>query len=136
MILPVDDLLIRIVRVLRAERRIPDEALEHDRAERPPVALVAVPLLHEDFRRNVVRRAHGGVRLDENKLSALRPSPETDGCQTAHQFPTVSLPRRNLVLAGHRKVDGVNHDTIPHGLRRGCWRCHAVRRVEESLIVA
>lgn len=60
---PVDDLLIRVVCRLRAEGRVPDQALEHDRAERPPVALVAVPLLEEDLGGDVVWRADGRVRL-------------------------------------------------------------------------
>jgi hypothetical protein len=60
---PVNDLLIRLVRRLGAEWRVADEALKHDRAERPPVALVAVALLEENLRCNVVRRADGRVSL-------------------------------------------------------------------------
>ena len=33
-------------------------------------------------------------------------------------------------------MDGVDHDTIPCCLRRGCRRGHAVGRVEQTLIVA
>ena len=57
--LPLQNLVVRLIRGLGAEGRVADEALEHDGTKRPPVALVAVPLLHEDFWRNVVGRADG-----------------------------------------------------------------------------
>jgi hypothetical protein len=59
-VLPVNDLPVGVVRVLGAERRVPDETFEHDRSERPPIALVRVPLLQEDLGRD----------LEENKLQA------------------------------------------------------------------
>ena len=40
MVLPVDDLLVRLVGILRAERWIAHQTFEHDRTEGPPVALI------------------------------------------------------------------------------------------------
>ena len=51
-----------------------DEHLVHDDAQRPPVALVPIALLHEDLGRNVVRRAHGRVRLIWARCWARRAS--------------------------------------------------------------
>lgn len=62
--MPVQDLLVRLMCRFRTEWWITDKALEHDCTKRPPIALVAVPLLHEDFRRNVVWRTDRGVGLD------------------------------------------------------------------------
>mgnify|MGYP001598053685 CR=1 FL=1 len=67
LVLPVDDLAVGVVRVLAAEGRVPDEALEHDRTERPPIALLPVALLQEDLGRDVVGRADGRVRLSRAK---------------------------------------------------------------------
>ena len=57
-----------------ARRPRTDEHLVHDDAQRPPVALVPIALLHEDLGRNVVRRAHGRVRLIWARCWARRAS--------------------------------------------------------------
>jgi hypothetical protein len=57
MVLPVNDLLVRFVGCLGAKRWIADEAFEHDCAERPPVAFVAIALLQEDLRCDVIWRS-------------------------------------------------------------------------------
>lgn len=63
MILPVNDFLVRLVGRLGAEWRVTDEAFEHDRAKRPPVALVTIPLLQEDFWCDVIWRSDGRIGL-------------------------------------------------------------------------
>lgn len=63
MVWPIDDLLVRIVRVLRAEWWISDQAFEHDRTKRPPVALVSVSLKEEDLRCDIVGCSHRRVSL-------------------------------------------------------------------------
>lgn len=60
---PVDDLHVRIVCRFRAERGIADQTFEHDCAQRPPVALVAVTFLQEDLRCNIVWCSDCGVGL-------------------------------------------------------------------------
>lgn len=55
--------------VLAVERRDADEHLVsgqtglHEYAERPPVRFLAVSLLRDDLRRDVLRGAHDGVRF-------------------------------------------------------------------------
>jgi hypothetical protein len=58
---PVDNLAVCVVRLFSAERRPADEALEHDRADRPPIAAKVVSLPAEDLRRYVVGSTHGRV---------------------------------------------------------------------------
>ena len=96
--LPLQDLVVRLVRRLGAEGRVADKTLEHDGAKRPPVTLVAVSLLHEDFRGNVVRRADGGVCLEHRECDE-RYAGEVMNAGFPHQFPTVRFPCRDLVLA-------------------------------------
>ena len=60
---PIDDLLVRLVRRLRAEGRIPDETLKRDGTQRPPVAFAPVPLLQENLRRDIIRRSDGRIGL-------------------------------------------------------------------------
>ena len=62
-VLPLNDLLICLVSRFRTEWWVADEAFEHDGAQRPPVAFVAVTLLVEDFWCDVVGCANGGVCL-------------------------------------------------------------------------
>jgi hypothetical protein len=70
---PIDDLLVRLVRGLRTKGRIPDETLKHDRAQRPPVALVSVSLLQENLGRDVIRRSDGRIGLyRQNKNGSSR----------------------------------------------------------------
>ena len=58
---PVDDLLICLSAVLRAEWRPANQAFEHDRAHAPPVTAECVALAAEDLRGDVVWRADRGV---------------------------------------------------------------------------
>ena len=51
---PVNNFLVRFVGCLRAKRWIANEAFKHDRAERPPIALTAIPLLQKDLGCNVI----------------------------------------------------------------------------------
>ena len=60
---PVDNLFVRVARILGTERWIADQAFEHDRTQRPPIALLAVPAHHEHLRRDIVRRPHSRVCL-------------------------------------------------------------------------
>ena len=58
---PLHHLAVGDLGVLGAEGRVADEHLEHDDAQRPPVARAAVAALHEHFGRDVVGRADGRV---------------------------------------------------------------------------
>lgn len=58
---PVDDLAVCVMRLLSAEWRPADQALEHDRANTPPIATLIVALATEDFRGNVIRCANSRV---------------------------------------------------------------------------
>lgn len=55
-VFPIDDLAIRIVRVLCTEWRPTDQAFEHDCSYGPPVATKGIALATEDLRRDVVGR--------------------------------------------------------------------------------
>ena len=69
---PIDDLLVRLVRGLRTKGGVPDKTLKHDRAQRPPVALVSVSLLQENLGRDVIRRSDGRISLyRQRKTEAL-----------------------------------------------------------------
>lgn len=54
----------------------------------------------------------------------------------AYKFPTIRLPGRNLILAGHGQVNGIDHHAIPRRLCGGRWRRYATRRIQETLVVA
>lgn len=58
---PIDNLAVRVVAVLGAERRPADQALEHDGAQRPPVAVERVAVPGEDLGRDVVGGSDGRV---------------------------------------------------------------------------
>jgi hypothetical protein len=60
--LPVHNLPIRVVCLLRAERRPADQTLKHDGAQTPPITAIIVSFSTEDLRRNVIRGANSGVR--------------------------------------------------------------------------
>jgi hypothetical protein len=60
---PIDDLLVRLMRGLRAKRWIPNKAFKHDRAQRPPITLITVSLLQENLGSDIIRRSDGGVCL-------------------------------------------------------------------------
>lgn len=97
---PVDDLLVRLVRRLGTERRIPDQTFKHDRAQGPPIALVSVSLLQENLGRNIIGRPDCRICLQKDeKNSDQNFIPGEWG--SAHEFSTVSFPGCDLVLAGH-----------------------------------
>ena len=54
----------------------------------------------------------------------------------AYEFPTVRLPSRDLILAGHGQVDGVDHYTVPRRLCGSRRRRYTVRGIQQTLIVA
>ena len=58
---PVDDLLVRLSAVLRAEWWPANQAFEHNRAHAPPVTAECVALPAEDLGGDVVWRADRGV---------------------------------------------------------------------------
>jgi hypothetical protein len=60
---PIQNLFIRIVGILRAERWVSDETFKHDRTERPPITLVAIPLHQKDFRRDIIWRSDRRISL-------------------------------------------------------------------------
>ena len=104
---PVHNLPIRIMRLLGAERRPSNQALEHDRTHAPPVAPEVVPLAAENLRSDVVRRADCGV-------SELAPG---------------LAPGVDLVAVGDGELDGVEADGVAVLLGEGfravwdmsCW---------------
>jgi len=53
-----------------------------------------------------------------------------------HQLSPVCLPCCDLVLAGDRQMDGIDHDAVSCRLRRSGWGYSAIGLVEESLIIA
>lgn len=63
MILPVNDFLVGFVGTFGAEGWVANKTFKHNRAKRPPVALVSVPLLQEDLGGNVIRRSDRRVGL-------------------------------------------------------------------------
>jgi hypothetical protein len=60
--LPIDDLAVRIMWLLCAERRPADKTFKHDSTNAPPIAAEIVALAREDLRCDVVWCANGGVR--------------------------------------------------------------------------
>lgn len=108
---PGKNLAVGIVGILRAERWVSAEALEHDRSERPPIAFVAVTLLQEDFWRNVVRSSHG-------RVGELSP---------------VCLPSRNRILATQSQRDRVDCHRVSSSLR---CTTGLIASVEKLLIVS
>lgn len=75
---PVDDLAVGVVRLLSAERRPADEALEHDGTDGPPIAAVVVTLSAEDLGSDIVGCTDGGVRQLTTGLA-----PAVDLCTVA-----------------------------------------------------
>ncbi|CAG8755088.1 17073_t:CDS:2, partial [Acaulospora colombiana] len=61
---PIQNLFVRVVGILRAKGRVPDKTFKHDGTQRPPIALVAVPLHQKDFRGNIIRSS-------DRRLSAV-----------------------------------------------------------------
>jgi len=88
--LPIDDLLVCVMSILRAEWWVSDKTFEHDGAERPPITLLAVALKEEDFGGNIIR------------CSNSRKS----------QLSTVRLPCCDLFAAGHGQMYWIYQDTI------------------------
>ena len=60
---PVDDLLVRLVRSLRTEGRVPNETLKGNGAQRPPIAFAPVTLLQENLGRDIIRRPDRRISL-------------------------------------------------------------------------
>lgn len=58
---PIDNLAVGVVGLLGAEWWPSDQTLKHDGANAPPITAKVVSLSAEDLRRNVIRRAHGGI---------------------------------------------------------------------------
>lgn len=108
---PLDDLLVRIARVLRAEGRPADEALEEDGTEGPPVAFLSVAFLDKDLWSNVVWRADGGVCLRTRTYQLV-----TFGLaiqvEKTHKLSSVGFPGGDL-LATHGEVNRVHLYTVP-----------------------
>ena len=88
---PSQNLAISVMRVLRAERRITAQTLEHDSAQTPPIAFVTVALLQEDLRRDVIRCTDCGIS----------------------EFPPVRFPCRDCVFAAERQRDWVHCYAVP-----------------------
>lgn len=55
---------------------------------------------------------------------------------SAYEFSTVGLPSRDLVLAGHGQMDRIDHHAVPRRLCGSRWRRYAIRRIQETLVVA
>ena len=68
---PVDNLAIRVVAVFGAEGRPADQALKHDGTERPPIAVERIAMTSEDFRRNIIRGAHGRICHQSSRTSPV-----------------------------------------------------------------
>ena len=63
MVLPVNNFLVGLVGCLGTKRWVADDAFKHDCAKRPPVALMAIPLLQEDLGSDVIWRSDSRVGL-------------------------------------------------------------------------
>jgi hypothetical protein len=84
------------MRLLRTERRPPDQALEHDCAQTPPITTIIVALTREYLRRNVVRCADRRVRE-----LATRFSPRVDLLAVADgELDLVEVDRLAVVTVG------------------------------------
>lgn len=59
---PSHDFPVRVLGVLAAERGVADQHLVHNDPQAPPIACGAIARLEEHFRRDVIRRAHRGIR--------------------------------------------------------------------------
>jgi len=84
---PVDDLLVRLVRGLRTEGRIPNETLEHDGAQGPPIALVSISFLQENLGGDVIRRPDRGICLHKGEKKNQNRNPvQMNGQQRTGNF--------------------------------------------------
>lgn len=88
--LPRYNLAVRIMRILRTERRPTDNTLEHDGAQRPPITFVGVPLTAKDLGRDVIRRSD---------------------CRVGHDAPRFT-PRVDLSAVAHCEVDLIEGDGV------------------------
>lgn len=97
---PVYDLAVGVVRLLSAERRPADKALEHDGTDGPPIAAVVVTLSTEDLGSDVVGCTDSGVR----------------------QLTTGLAPAVDLCTVADRELDLIDGDRVAvvaiRGLRR------------------
>lgn len=97
--MPLHDLLVRVVGRIGTERRVADEAFEHNGAQRPPITLVPIPLLIKYLWGNIIRRTNGRICLKEDSKKGETQVEVTD------QFPSVGFPCSNLVFVCHCQVD-------------------------------
>jgi len=74
---PIDDLLVRLVRSLRTERRVPNQTLKRDGPQRPPIALAPIPLLQEDLWSDIIWSPNGGICLCGETTEAARPGKQS-----------------------------------------------------------
>lgn len=111
--LPVDNLPVRLVSVLRAEGRPSNKTFKHDSSERPPIAFLAITVVEEDFRRDI-------IRCTDSRVS--------------HEPPGLT-PCINLVPVGDGQVDSVDHDGVAWPGRgiRGCRR-RGGRVLQQTLV--
>jgi hypothetical protein len=68
---PVNDLAIRIVSILSTERGPSNLALEHNRTQAPPIAILTVTVAAEDFWSNVIRSTDSRIRHNPTRLSPI-----------------------------------------------------------------
>lgn len=59
---PIDNLAVRVMRFLGAEWWPPDQTLEHNSTQTPPVTAVIITLSAEDFWCNIIRGTNSRVR--------------------------------------------------------------------------
>lgn len=97
-VFPIEDLAIRIVRVLCTEWRPTDQAFEHDCSYGPPVATKGIALATEDLWRDVVGRSNRRIG----------------------HYAARFAPRVDLATVADRKVDLVkgNGVAVPRLVRR------------------
>ena len=135
---PIDDLLIRLVRGLRTEGRVPNETLKHDRAQGPPIALVPISFLQENLGGDVIRRSDGRICLHTQRVGNKNKVQMKIGREegVAYEFPAIRFPGRDLILARHGQMDGVHHDAVPRRLRGSRRRRDTARGIQKTLIVA
>lgn len=68
---PVDDLAVGVVLVLGTERWPPDLALEHNRTQRPPIAVERVTVAGEDLWCDVIWSSDGRIGHDTSGLTPI-----------------------------------------------------------------
>ena len=69
LILPINNFPIRIMRILRTERRISNQTFKHDGSQRPPITFLTITLLEENFRSDVIRCTNCRISLRRTHTS-------------------------------------------------------------------